>query len=76
MACILHSRLAATTVLGGYGGGIDRLDNFYSFSFEENEWREVEVLSDERPGCQENNGVVWSKLDGGVVMIGIYMLLM
>ena len=63
-------------IFGGYGGGTDRLDNFYSFSFEENEWREVEVLSNERPGCRENNGVVWSKLDGGVVMIGIYMLLM
>ena len=43
---------------------------------EENERREVEVLTNERPGCRENNGVVWSKLDGGVVMIGIYMLLM
>ena len=40
---------------------------------EENEWSKVEILSDERPGC---HGVVWSKLDSGVVMIGIYMLLM
>ena len=42
-------------IFGGYGGRTDHLDNFYSFSFEENEWRKVEVLSDERPGCQENN---------------------
>jgi len=42
----------------GYGGGTGRLDDFYSFSFEENKWERVEVLSQERPGCRENNGVV------------------
>ena len=42
----------------GYGGGTGRLDDFYSFSFETNTWEEVEVLSDEKPGCRENNGVV------------------
>lgn len=42
----------------GYGGGTGRLDDFYSFSFEDNKWEKVEVLSQERPGCRENNGVV------------------
>jgi len=45
-------------MFGGYGGGTGRLDDFYSFSFEENKWEVVEVLSQERPGCRENNGVV------------------
>jgi len=34
------------------------LDDFYSFSFETGEWQEVQVLSEEKPGCRENNGVV------------------
>jgi hypothetical protein len=34
------------------------LDDFYSFSFETGTWEEVQVLSEERPGCRENNGVV------------------
>ena len=42
----------------GYGGGTGRLDDFYSFSFDSNKWERVEVLSDEKPGCRENNGVV------------------
>ncbi len=42
----------------GYGGGTGRLDDFYSFSFDTNSWEEVKVLSEEKPGCRENNGVV------------------
>lgn len=42
----------------GYGGGTGRLDDFYSYRFDTNEWEEVEVLSSEKPGCRENNGVV------------------
>ena len=45
-------------MFGGYGGGTGRLDDFYSFSFDSNKWERVEVLSDEKPGCRENNGVV------------------
>ena len=44
--------------LQGYGGGTGRLDDFYSFSFDTNCWEEVKVLSEEKPGCRENNGVV------------------
>ena len=42
----------------GYGGGTGRLDDFYSYRFDTDEWEEVEVLSSEKPGCRENNGVV------------------
>ena len=42
----------------GYGGGTGRLDDFYSFTFDTNKWEKVEVLSDIKPGCRENNGVV------------------
>lgn len=45
-------------MFGGYGGGTGRLDDFYSFSFDTCTWEEVEVLSSEKPGCRENNGVV------------------
>lgn len=45
-------------MFGGYGGGTGRLDDFYSFSFDSNKWERVEVLSAEKPGCRENNGVV------------------
>ncbi len=47
-------------IFGGYGGGTSsrRLDDFYSFNFTTNEWKEVEVLSEEKPGYRENNGVV------------------
>eukprot|EP00986_Skeletonema_menzelii_P000229 scaffold67_cov155-Skeletonema_menzelii.AAC.3 len=45
-------------MFGGYGGGTGRLDDFYQFSFDSNTWEEVEVLSDVKPGCRENNGVV------------------
>lgn len=44
--------------MGGYGGGTGRLDDFHSFDFDTNTWEEVEVLSNERPGRRENNGVV------------------
>ena len=52
---IVKSRLY---MFGGYGGGTGRLDDFYSFNFATASWEEVEVLSDDRPGCRENNGVV------------------
>ena len=42
----------------GYGGGTGRLDDFYSYNFNTSQWEEVEVLSSEKPGCRENNGVV------------------
>uniref|UniRef100_A0A6V2E5J1 Uncharacterized protein n=1 Tax=Ditylum brightwellii TaxID=49249 RepID=A0A6V2E5J1_9STRA len=45
-------------MFGGYGGGTGRLDDFYSFSFDTCTWEEVNVLSAEKPGCRENNGVV------------------
>merc|ERR1719183_1130483 len=45
-------------MFGGYGGGTGRLDDFYSYRFDTDEWEEVEVLSSEKPGCRENNGVV------------------
>mmetsp|Transcript_33785 Transcript_33785/g.62533 ORF Transcript_33785/g.62533 Transcript_33785/m.62533 type:complete len:627 (-) Transcript_33785:73-1953(-) len=45
-------------MFGGYGGGTGRLDDFYSFSFDTCTWEEVKVLSSEKPGCRENNGVV------------------
>jgi len=50
-------------VFGGYGGGsrTGRLDDFYSFDFETGTWEEVKVLSQEKPGCRENNGVVISE---------------
>ena len=34
------------------------MDDFYSFSFDTGTWEEVQVLSTEKPGCRENNGVV------------------
>ncbi|KAL7477390.1 hypothetical protein ACHAW6_003198 [Cyclotella cf. meneghiniana] len=52
---IVKSRLY---MFGGYGGGTGRLDDFYSFNFATSSWEEVEVLSESRPGCRENNGVV------------------
>lgn len=53
-----HDHGNAYLLAQGYGGGTGRLDDFYSFSFEENKWEPVEVLSEEKPGCRENNGVV------------------
>lgn len=45
-------------MFGGYGGGTGRLDDFYSFSLDTGIWEEVKVLSEAKPGCRENNGVV------------------
>jgi len=46
-------------MFGGYGGETGgRLDDFYSYSFDTNTWEEVEVQSEDKPGCRENNGVV------------------
>lgn len=50
-------------LFGGYGGGTGRLDDFWSFDFETGEWEEVKVLSEEKPCCRENNGVVVSDTD-------------
>ena len=44
--------------MSGTSGDMTRLDDFYSFSFDENKWKEVEVLGTERPGGRENNGFV------------------
>eukprot|EP00547_Thalassionema_nitzschioides_P000425 CAMPEP_0194203698 /NCGR_PEP_ID=MMETSP0156-20130528/3401_1 /TAXON_ID=33649 /ORGANISM="Thalassionema nitzschioides, Strain L26-B" /LENGTH=561 /DNA_ID=CAMNT_0038929497 /DNA_START=35 /DNA_END=1717 /DNA_ORIENTATION=+ len=65
-SCLPPPRSGAASVVvrgklfmfGGYGGGTGRLDDFYSFSFDSRTWEEVKVLSNERPGCRENNGVV------------------
>ena len=54
----LLTHLSQPTKSQGYGGGTGRLDDFYSYRFDTNEWEEVEVLSSEKPGCRENNGVV------------------
>ncbi|KAL7566207.1 hypothetical protein ACA910_011278 [Epithemia clementina (nom. ined.)] len=45
-------------IFGGYGGGTGRLDDFYCFHFQSQTWETVQVLSEEKPGCRENNGVV------------------
>lgn len=60
-------------IFGGYGGGASsgRLDDFYSYNFTSGEWREVEVLSEERPACRENNGVVIGESDN-VYLFGGY----
>jgi N-acetylneuraminic acid mutarotase len=57
-------------VFGGYGGGTGRLDDFYAFDFMGSSWEEVQVLSDEKPGCRENNGVVTS--DDSIILFGGY----
>ncbi|GAX10239.1 hypothetical protein FisN_3Lh436 [Fistulifera solaris] len=59
-------------VFGGYGGGTGRLDDFYSYDFESNEWQEVHVLSEYRPGCRENNGVVISDSSSEIYLFGGY----
>ena len=59
-------------IFGGYGGGTGRLDDFYSFDFERNEWKRVEVLSEERPGFRENNGVVASGDSSRLTLFGGY----
>lgn len=59
-------------VFGGYGGGTGRLDDFYSYDLENNEWQEVQVLSEYRPGCRENNGVVISDSSSEIYLFGGY----
>ena len=60
-------------LFGGYGGtagGTGRLDDFYSFDFETRMWQAVEVLSAEKPGCRENNGVVISDSSDCIYLFG------
>ena len=59
-------------VFGGYGGGTGRLDDFWSFDFETGLWEEVPVLSQEKPGCRENNGVVISDSNRFIYLFGGY----
>jgi hypothetical protein len=59
-------------VFGGYGGGTGRLDDFYSYDFEAGQWEEVQVLSREKPGCRENNGVVISDSSRDIYLFGGY----
>ncbi len=59
-------------VFGGYGGGTGRLDDFYAFDFNTSTWEEVQVLSDENPGCRENNGVVISEANQSIILFGGY----
>ena len=47
-------------VLAGYGGNVSRLDDFYYYDFNTGLWEMVHVLSPEKPGPRENNGVVLS----------------
>ena len=35
-------------------------------------WEEVQVLSDEKPGCRENNGVVISDSSDSIYLFGGY----
>jgi hypothetical protein len=59
-------------VFGGYGGGTGRLDDFWSYHFETGIWEEVQVLSAEKPGCRENNGVVISDSSRSIYLFGGY----
>jgi leucine-zipper-like transcriptional regulator 1 len=60
-------------VFGGYGGGTGRLDDFYAFDFLSSSWEQVQVLSEEKPGCRENNGVVvLSDRDQSIILFGGY----
>lgn len=62
-------------LFGGYGGsaaGTGRLDDFFSFDFISRVWEEVEVLSAEKPGCRENNGVVISDSSDCIYLFGGY----
>lgn len=66
---VLKSKLY---VYGGYGGGTGRLDDFWSFDFEKGIWEEVQVLSEQKPGCRENNGVVLSDNNRSIYIFGGY----
>lgn len=59
-------------VFGGYGGGTGRLDDFFAFDFNTSSWEAVPVLSDEKPGCRENNGVVISETSQSIILFGGY----
>jgi Kelch motif len=59
-------------VFGGYGGGTGRLDDFWSYDFDAQTWEEVQVLSAEKPGCRENNGVVISDSSRSIYLFGGY----
>ena len=59
-------------IFGGYGGGTGRLSDFYSYNFETNTWEEVQVLSREKPGYRENNGVVISDTSKSIYLFGGY----
>lgn len=59
-------------IFGGYGGGTGRLDDFYAFDFERKEWDQVEILSEERPSCRENNGAVASGDSQRLCLFGGY----
>ena len=56
----------------GYGGGFGRLDDFYSFDFATSTWEEVQVATEEKPGCRENNGVVISDSSKSIYLFGGY----
>jgi Kelch motif len=58
-------------VFGGYGGGTGRLDDFFSYNFETGCWEEVPVLSSEKPGPRENNGVVISDGSQCIYLFGV-----
>mmetsp|Transcript_17340 Transcript_17340/g.42132 ORF Transcript_17340/g.42132 Transcript_17340/m.42132 type:complete len:702 (-) Transcript_17340:1825-3930(-) len=66
---VLNSKLY---LYGGYGGGTGRLDDFWMFDLKEKRWNEVDVVSDEKPGCRENNGVVISDSNRSFIMFGGY----
>ena len=59
-------------IFGGYGGGTGRLDDFYSYDLDTGTWEEVQVLSREKPGCRENNGVVISDSSRDIYLFGGY----
>jgi leucine-zipper-like transcriptional regulator 1 len=50
--------------------GTGRLDDFWSFDFESRIWEQVEVISSEKPGCRENNGVVISDSSDSIYLFG------
>jgi Kelch motif len=59
-------------IFGGYGGGTGRLDDFWSYDYATQRWEEVTVLSVEKPGCRENNGVVISDSSRSIYLFGGY----
>jgi hypothetical protein len=68
---ILNSKLL---LMGGYGGKVEggRLDDFWMFDLKEKKWEEVHVVSEEKPGCRENNGVVISDSNRSFLLFGGY----